>query len=164
MNGNPLARFAREHEEALAALAVLERAAEGLRGHGDPAPHFAAARDAHAFLAGPVKTHNENEERALFPELGDEAPTAPFADDHLALWRLEEELEQALRAEDSERAAAAGLEIVDLLRAHIARENEVLFPMARERLGVEGLARVARRLEGWRAGSSVTGGPRGSAR
>ena len=48
---------------------------------------------------------------------------------------------------DSERAASAALEIVDLLRAHIARENEVLFPMARGLLGVEGLARVARRLE-----------------
>jgi hemerythrin-like domain-containing protein len=147
VSGDPLARFEREHEEALAALAALERAAEGLRGPGDPARDFATARAAHAFLAGPVKSHNENEERALFPELGDDAPTVPFADDHVALWRLEEELEQALRAEDSERAAAAGLEIVDLLRAHIARENEVLFPLARERLGAEGLARVARRLE-----------------
>jgi len=146
VSSDPLDRFEREHEEALAALAALERAAEGMRGSGDLTAHFTTAREAHALLVGPVKTHNENEELALFAELGDEAPTAPFAEEHLALWRLEEELEQALRAEDSARASAAGLEIVDLLRAHIARENEVLFPMARERLGVEGLARVARRL------------------
>lgn len=147
MSGDPLRRFEREHEEALAALEALERAAEGLRGPSDPAPHFAAARESHAFLSGPVKTHNENEELALFPELGDEAPTALFVEEHLALWRLERELEAAVRVTDAERAATASLEIVDLLRAHIARENEVLFPMARVLLGVEGLARVARRLE-----------------
>ena len=147
MSGDPLQRFEREHEEALAALVALERAAEGLRGPGDMATHFAAAREAHAFLVGPVKTHNENEELALFPELDDEAPTALFEEEHLALWRLEAELERALQLADAGRVAAAGLEIVDLLRAHIARENEVLFPMARELLGPEGLARVARRLE-----------------
>jgi hemerythrin-like domain-containing protein len=148
VSGDPLLRFEREHQEALAALAALERAAEGLRGPGDPAPHFAAAREAHAFLSGPVKTHNENEELALFPELGEEAPTELFVEEHLALWRLERDLERAVGVADAGRAATAALEIVDLLRTHIARENEVLFPMARGLLGVEGLARVARRLEG----------------
>jgi hemerythrin-like domain-containing protein len=147
VTGDPLDRFEREHEEALLVLATLEGAAEALRSPGDRARHLAAARDAHAFLVGPVKTHNENEELALFPELGEEAPTAVFEEEHLALWRLEEELGQALHAGHADRASAAGLEIVDLLRAHIARENEVLFPMARELLGVDGLARVARRLE-----------------
>ena len=51
MSGDPLLRFEREHEEALAALVALERAAEGLRSPGDPARHFAAAREAHAFLS-----------------------------------------------------------------------------------------------------------------
>jgi hemerythrin-like domain-containing protein len=37
---------------------------------------------------------------------------------------------------------------VDLLRAHIQREDEVLFPLARELLGVEGLAKAAGLLGG----------------
>ncbi|MBI1967059.1 MAG: hemerythrin domain-containing protein [Gemmatimonadetes bacterium] len=146
MIGDALRRFEREHAEALAALARLEHAALALRGVGDPAPHFAAARDAHAFLEGPVKAHNLNEERALFPELGEDAPTAPFIDEHQTLWRLERELGAALRAADAERTADTALELAELLRAHIARENEILFPMARGLLGAEGLARVARRL------------------
>ena len=148
MTGDPLARFEREHEEALATLARLEQAALALRAPGNRAPHFAVALEAHAFLAGPVKAHNENEERALFPELGEDAPTAPFVDEHLTLWRMERELEMALRASDAERTADSALALVDLLRSHITRENEVLFPMARTMLGEEGLARVARRLEG----------------
>jgi hemerythrin-like domain-containing protein len=43
--------------------------------------------------------------------------------------------------------AATALAIVELLRAHITREDEVLFPMARTLLGAEGLAAVARRLD-----------------
>jgi len=146
VTGDPLVRFEREHVEALAALARLERAALALRAPGNPAPHFAAAREAHAFLAGPVRAHNENEERALFPELGAEAPTEPFVAEHEILWQLERDLEEALRVSDARGTAAAALALVDLLRSHIARENEMLFPMARALLGAEGLARVERRL------------------
>jgi hemerythrin-like domain-containing protein len=36
--------------------------------------------------------------------------------------------------------------LVDLLKAHIQREDDVLFPMARALLGAEGLARAAELL------------------
>jgi hemerythrin-like domain-containing protein len=36
--------------------------------------------------------------------------------------------------------------MIDLLREHIERENEMLFPLARTLLGPEGVALVARRL------------------
>lgn len=147
VTADPLVRFEREHEEALTALAMLERAALGLRMPGDRQPYFAAARTTHAFLAGPVKAHNHNEERALFPELGGDAPLAPFLEEHQTVWRLERDLERALAAEDALRTADTALALVDVLRAHIARENEVLFPLARGLLGEHGLERVARRLE-----------------
>jgi hemerythrin-like domain-containing protein len=94
--------------------------------------------------------HNEKEEAALFPELGVDAPLAPFRDEHQALWRLEEDLHDALTASDHQRVARVSLDIVELLRAHIARENQALFPLARERLGSVGLLRVAERLAGYR--------------
>lgn len=143
---DPLERFAAEHREALAVLGRLEQAAAGLRDRGDPATHFATARDAHAFLAGPVRRHNENEELALFPVLGDDAPTAVFVEEHGRLRALERELDRAIGAADARHTAAVAVELADLLRAHIAREDDVLFPMARALLGAAGLARVAARL------------------
>jgi hemerythrin-like domain-containing protein len=144
---DPLLRFEAEHEEALEALARLEASALALQ-QGEPAsPHFATVRAVHAALITAVKDHNEAEERALFPLLGDEAPTALFVEEHVALRDLERDLGHGLATGESGRVAAAALLIVDLLRAHIARENEVLFPMARGLLGAAGLAELARRLD-----------------
>ncbi|MGH7635766.1 MAG: hypothetical protein ACRENC_18715 [Gemmatimonadaceae bacterium] len=42
----------------------------------------------------------------------------------------------------------AAYDLIDLLRTHIERENEVLFPMARACLGPTGLSNVAERLPG----------------
>lgn len=143
VTGDPLVRFQAEHQEALMVLARLEAAALALRRGGDAAPYLAAALEAHAFLATAVRAHNDNEERALFPLLGDDAPTALFVEEHRRLRELETELARAARTGDAPTTADAALETVELLRAHIAREDDVLFPMARERLGPAGLAQVA---------------------
>lgn len=147
VTGDPLVRFQAEHQEALAVLARLEGAALALQRGSDPAPQLAAVLEAHAFLSTAVRTHNDNEERALFPLLGDDAPTAVFVEEHRLLRELEEELAKAARKGDTAATAGAALETVELLRAHIAREDEVLFPMARERLGARGLAQVAAQLD-----------------
>jgi hemerythrin-like domain-containing protein len=148
MNADPICRFEEEHEVALAALARLEQAAHALRHGGPVEPQFAVAHEVHGLLCGAVRQHNEDEERALFPALGDEAPLGPFLEEHQTLWRLEEDLARALDHREAEGVARVSLEIVDLLGAHIRRENDVLFPMARALLGPEGLAVVARRLGG----------------
>lgn len=146
MSADPIRRFEEEHEVALAALERLERAGEALRGPEPPEPYFAIARDVHGLLCGAVRQHNEDEERALFPVLGEDAPLGPFLEEHEILWRMEADLAGALDRKDRARVAGLALEIVDLLRTHIRRENEVLFPMARALLGAEGLATVAMRL------------------
>lgn len=147
VTGDPLHRFEAEHEVALAALERLERAGEALGDSGPPEPHLATAREVHGLLCGAVRRHNEDEERALFPVLGEDAPLGPFLEEHEILWRLEADLGDALDRGDRDRVARLALEIVDLLRTHIRRENEVLFPMARALLGADGLAIVARRLD-----------------
>jgi hemerythrin-like domain-containing protein len=146
VTGDPLVRFHAEHQEALVVLGRLERAALALRRVGDAGPHFAVVLEAYAFLSTAVRAHNDNEERALFPLLGGDAPTAVFVEEHRRLRKLEGELARVARAGDARSTADAALETVELLRAHIAREDEVLFPLARERLGATGLARVAARL------------------
>ncbi|HTR19921.1 MAG TPA: hemerythrin domain-containing protein [Gemmatimonadales bacterium] len=145
---DPLRRFEAEHEEALAALARLQHAAMAVGAGTPPAAHLRTMGEVLGFLRGAVRDHNEAEERALFPFISHDAPVAPFLDEHQALWGLERELETALERGDADRGAALSLEIVDLLRAHIQRENEVLFPLARALLGPAGLLAVARRLEG----------------
>jgi hemerythrin-like domain-containing protein len=147
MTTDPIRRFEEEHTVALAALDRLEAAAEALRSGAAAEPQLAIAREVHGLLCGAVRQHNEDEERALFPVLGENAPLAPFLEEHETLWGLEAGLETAIERGDRERVAGQALEIVDLLRAHIQRENEVLFPMARALLGADGLAIVARKLD-----------------
>ncbi len=147
VTADPLRRFEQEHDVALAALDRLELVAQGLRESDGPhESHFATAREVHGLLCGAVRQHNEDEERALFPVLGEDAPLGPFLEEHEILWSLEAELGRALDRADRLRTARLALETVDLLRTHIRRENDVLFPMARALLGAEGLAIVASRL------------------
>jgi hemerythrin-like domain-containing protein len=69
-----------------------------------------------------------------------------FVEEHQRLRELEGELARVARAGDVPATADVAIETVELLRAHIAREDDVLFPLARERLGPAGLAQVAARL------------------
>ena len=143
-----LVRFSMEHEQALAALDRLQRAATALD-HGDPAePHLRTVREVCETLCTTVREHNENEERALFPLLGEDAPCEPFRQEHQVLRELEQRLNAALDGLTPERdIPPVAHALVDLLRAHIQREDEMLFPMARELLGADDLERAARLLE-----------------
>ncbi len=150
--GDPLLRFEREHAEALEVLDRLDHAATSLEHGAVPAPHLAAAREALAFIRSAVRRHNEAEERALFPFIEDALPAALFVEEHVRLRAIEEALDTALAGDDpARRAVDPALELVALLREHIERENNVLFPAARTLLGADGLAVVARRLEGLEA-------------
>jgi hemerythrin-like domain-containing protein len=147
VSGDALATFEREHREALAALRRLEAAALALEAGAAPEPHLETVREAYTILTTVVRAHNENEEAALFPLLEDLAPSPVFVKEHGELRALEERLARALDGPGPEQAVIpVALAIVELLRFHIAREDEVLFPMARALLGPDGLAEVARRL------------------
>ena len=98
MTTDPIRRFEEEHTVALAALDRLEAAAEALRSGARAEPQLAIAREVHGLLCGAVRQHNEDEERALFPVLGESAPLAPFLEEHETLWSLEAGLKTALHA------------------------------------------------------------------
>ncbi len=143
---DPINALYAEHDAALQALSRLDDAA-GALARGEASPEVVARFDESlGFLETEVRAHNEWEETHLFPSLeltmGPNGPTGCMRDEHQALWgryhRLEP-LRLAMRkgsASASDRAEAARIasEIVDLLRAHIEKENEVLFPMARRML------------------------------
>lgn len=145
---DPLARFEAEHRNALDMLNRLEQAANGLAGPGPHGSTFAAMYEMLGVLRTEVREHNDNEELALFPFLGVDAPVAPFIEEHVTLRGLEADLARALDSGDAKSAAVLARDIVYLLRGHIQREDEVLFPMARAILGEAGLRAVTARLHG----------------
>lgn len=100
--------------------------------------------------------HHAKEEDLLFPELvlaglpADDAPLAPFLDEHIAgrghIGRMRAAIVE-YRAGDSAAAAtivANGRTYIDLLRDHIKKEDQMLFPIADSRLAADQQARLAR--------------------
>ena len=91
--------------------------------------------------------HHQKEEQILFPAMvesgipQDEGPIGVMLDEHeegrRCIRRMAESLEAAAMAEATalEALADAGREYVTLLRAHIQKEDGVLFPMADRMVG-----------------------------
>jgi hemerythrin-like domain-containing protein len=134
-------RFSSEHDVFISQLAVIE---DLTRGGADVASVVAAIRT----LAAPLLAHAENEERALFPDLepsmgGEVGPLAVLTEEHHVLhgqldrmtadpprWELEQVLDAFLR----------------LLRGHIEKEEDVLFPAAAQLIDGSRLERMDREI------------------
>ena len=120
-----------EHALILGALDALERAAgRSLTGAGPPAPWW---DEALAWLrAFADLNHHAKEETLLFPEMiragvpSVGGPIAVMLEEHERGRTLIRAIEQCAGAS----RATPALEYVALLRAHIEKENEVLFALA----------------------------------
>lgn len=120
-----------EHRVILKALDVLEAAAERLVADVVvPEPAWLALLDWLGRFAD--ARHHAKEERLLFPAL--EAAGVPRAGGPIGVMLEEHDLGRALvrdmRAGPAADRAARAWEYVRLLRAHIAKEDEVLFELA----------------------------------
>ena len=120
-----------EHEVILRALTVLERAGRDLAG-GKPVPAATIAWLANFFRTFADKCHHAKEETHLFPAL--EQHGIPREGGPLGVMLMEHEEGRALvrtfAEGDPPTAVSAIRRFVVLLRDHIAKENEVLFPMS----------------------------------
>jgi len=134
-------RFSSEHAVFISQLQVIE---DLTRGGADVASVVAAIRT----LAAPLLAHAENEERALFPDLepsmgGEGGPLAVLTEEHHVLhgqldrmtagpprWELEQVLDAFLR----------------VLRGHIEKEEDVLFPAAAQLIDDTRLERMDREI------------------
>lgn len=126
-----------EHRVILRVLAALERIAEATRAAGRiPARSAADALDFLATFAD--RCHHGKEEELLFPALvkkglpREVGPVAVMLAEHDEGRALVRAMRAALAGEGrpAEDFARAASEFVELLRAHIAKEDQVLFPMA----------------------------------
>jgi hemerythrin-like domain-containing protein len=142
-----------QHQEVLSRLAAVEAELDA----SDPG--LAAFS---AYLQGEVLEHFTLEEQALFPKLERhpamrQGPLAVMNAEHAEFRTLLEELTAAVRADarDAQRMHAA--EIIALLRAHIHKEDHVLFPLATELLTAEEMADVDRYASELRGGAASAG-------
>lgn len=156
---SPMAVLTEEHEVILRALAILERLGQRLEAGGP------VERDQLEWLIDFFRTfadhcHHGKEEQHLFPAL--ERHGVPTANGPLGVMRQEHEEGRALirtiAAGDDVEVAAAIRRYVPLLRAHIDKENSVLFPLAGQILSEEeqrGLVRAFEAVEQAVAGPGV---------
>jgi hemerythrin-like domain-containing protein len=127
--------LSREHQVVLKKLAVLEAALEPFDVEG--------VRGILKFFDERLILHRRKEEEVLFPTLGkhigtETGPIACMLDEH----REEKEkidiiragLEDPSKPGNQERIVGAARFILGLLRAHIQKEDNILFPMAEEAL------------------------------
>ncbi len=136
-------RFSSEHDVFLDQLGVLATLATS-------GASVEAITSAIRTVASPLLAHAEAEERALFPELessmgGAGGPLAILTEEHLTIHGQIDELTGEPARAQLERVFG---EFDRLLRAHIDKEEQVLFPAAEQILGDERLARLDRRRGG----------------
>jgi hemerythrin-like domain-containing protein len=141
--GSTIEVLTRQHQDVLAWLAATETALASGRDDADLAG-FAN------FLDSEVVQHFALEEHALFPILArhpglSQGPLAVMNAEHASFRELLNNLTAGIRAADlgQQRSCTHGL--IDLLRAHIAKEDTVLFPMASRLLSADELAEVEAR-------------------
>jgi hemerythrin-like domain-containing protein len=101
-----------------------------------------------------ARLHHGKEEGLLFPVLEqngwrpDAGPTAILRDEHRRAAHLRERLDGALRSRDRSRLAAAAAGYLDHQRAHLLKENQLLFPLARRLLSREQLMELRPGFDG----------------
>lgn len=130
-----------QHQEVLARLTEVETAIRTGR-NSDLAP-FAA------YLAEEVLHHFALEEQALFPQLAnhlplEHGPMAVMNAEHQAFRELLADLTGAVGSGNVDAQRTHAAELVHLLRGHIAKEDQVLFPMALRLLSPAEIAAVDR--------------------
>ncbi len=126
-----------EHQDVLAKLDVLEKGLTLVEKDQAKARHPLA--EATAYLLANLEVHLDREEKGLFPAM--EETTGPQGPLHVMLLE-HEQLRQALVTIKKEspalatpdpipaRLIPAASDLLTVLRNHIAKEDQILFPMA----------------------------------
>jgi iron-sulfur cluster repair protein YtfE (RIC family) len=174
---DPIEHLLRDHVEIMRDIDALRRALRTLEVRGEPAVAEAlpALQAVGRMMATQLLLHARLEDEALFPAVESAlgaagGPTAVMREEHREIHAEAERFRATLRelrevehpsivsggerlrglasgGGSAEELRATGAEIVRLLDSHFGKEEAILFPMAREILGVEELAAVARRME-----------------
>lgn len=132
-NHNCLEQLRSEHEEILAALDKLE---------ADPKGY---SKEFLEFTANFAEPHHHREEQVLFPAL--EQKGIPNEGGPIGVMLMEHEMKRNFVKELAAGDTEAAMKIVNLMRDHINKENNILYPMAEQALSQEELAGMALKCE-----------------
>lgn len=156
--GSGLDDLKHEHEIIGRVVTVLEAAAHHLE-RGDAVP-LELLRDAVEFIKGFADgCHHRKEEDVLFPLMASkseqvkEGPVKVLSTEHDAGRHFVADLEKAMAGlengqAEARRAAARALSLyTQLLRRHIAKENDIFFPLAQSLLVPMELNQLAEQFE-----------------
>jgi hemerythrin-like domain-containing protein len=133
--------FAHDHRR-------LEQALDTSVAHAEVG-HWDAAANAFGVFRRGIERHMEVEEQVLFPavENGAETPlTAILRKGHRDLRVFFDELGDAVEARDADEYGRIAAAMRALLERHDAMEEAELYPVAQQRLGIEGAKAVAKQL------------------
>jgi len=141
---DPIKVLIREHNEGLQHLVVLENAAESIKLNGFSPEAFEQIAETIRWLNTEVRRHTQIEEKFLFPLI--ERHMGSLAEqvrgEHRDLWDLFNDLLQAVKEVEEGRLhgtsirdiVAIAKSIVELLRAHVRREDTMVFPAVKQLL------------------------------
>ena len=174
---DPIDRLLEEHRTIMARVEDLRRAVTvlGRRGEAALPEVFPALEALGVMMNTELAAHARREDEALFPALeavfgASGGPTRVMREEHRAIHGQAERFRTTLRElNEVEHPAiveagarlrtltaasgsasdlrATGATILELLDLHFAKEEDILFPMAREVLTPEAMLAIARRME-----------------
>lgn len=135
---DPIHLLKEEHDATLAELERMELAVADLNG-ARRAQALQTLQRGLDFLHAAVRAHGEREEQLLYPVLGRHVPKQTvevMLEEHKELWWEMDLLQAALRRLDPPHNEVRwhAIALIDLLRRHIDKENNVIFLMTAQML------------------------------
>lgn len=144
---DPIDILLNEHTVALQYLQRLRDATEHIKVHGFSYDAFQKIEEAIHYINLEIRHHNEKEERYLFPLLERHIKTPPevMRSEHRDLWKELDRLQECIKDVEESRIHSNTVRelihcctsIVNMLTAHITKENNVVFPMTKQLLTKE---------------------------
>lgn len=137
--------LSREHHYALMICLRINR---GLPAHGDEAGWLQAkTRQVTLFFESDLAAHFKAEEEVLFPAMRTTAEAASLIQELCDEHRSLERLVQQLRSAEAHSIAATLREFAGLLKAHIRKEERLLFPIYEREISASEAAQVERNIQ-----------------
>jgi uncharacterized protein len=144
---DPIDILRKEHKDGLQYLAKLENAADSIRINGFSAEAFEQIVEVTRFIDTILRQHNEKEEMHLFPLIEHHVTDPPqvLRIEHQELWHVFRELLKAVKDVEEGRIHGSSIKelvqtakvVVEHLNNHIAKENDIIFPLAKQLLSKE---------------------------
>ena len=153
---DPIKRLRQEHDAVLEVVDRMELAVSDLQGPRR-AEALSTLRGALEFLDLEVRAHGRKEEEHLYPALARHVPKLTIdvmLEEHRDLWWKMDSLARVLSASPPSlnELRWQTIAVVDLLRRHIDKENDVLFMMAAQMLSDREYAELGRAFEAMKDG------------